>query len=179
MSCSRFYDDIGWCWAVQHAPGERYRGYCADRYPCWKPELCTYRCQMAHVLSNSSKISCLEATWTVNFFCYTCSDCPMINNDHVSLIEDCAKKECGEALIDGKLTRGCRSASMDTACSASDAVCRFCGDEYCNYEPYGINCITCTYENNLCTYAPVDTYNTKCDIPIVQNLTYGCYSQMR
>lgn len=156
-----------------------YTALCEDRFPCWKTDMCIYKCVGAHLQSDGTKISCLEAKWEKKFYCYSCSDCPVLVNDKLSLLAACSNKECAEVVIDGVLHRGCSTEKWAELCAAESAICRFCDSQYCNTDPYGIHCITCSFDNNLCNYDPLETFNDLCNIPIEVNMTYGCYSKLR
>lgn len=184
-SCVTFYDRINYCMALPTDQEGVWEGACEDRYPCWKPALCHYyKCQLSHVLPNASIISCLDTPWQPQFYCYACSDCPVMGHDYVSRVVQCPRKGCAEWLDEnGMLNRGCRDSSeWPGGCekgATMSSVCRSCLDDYCNHAQYGLDCIQCSYDNPLCTYAPMNTWHSKCDLPITNSSRFGCFSRKR
>lgn len=185
-SCVLFYNRLNYCMAIPTDQEGVFVGACEDRYPCWKPELCLhYKCQLGKTLANGTVISCLDDTWTDHYYCYSCEDCPVTSHNYISNVVECPAAGCAEWLGEkGTLSRGCANADeFVKLCTGEGAVkgnvCRSCTGNYCNYEQYGFECIQCTYDNQLCTYDPMNTWHRRCDLPITNVSRFGCFSRKR
>lgn len=153
----------------------KYEGYCADRYPCWKHEMCPVRCKLQYQVA-SQGISCLDSDHVVTpKFCYNCTDCPSIMHNHFAPVDDCQDVDCMEVLVGSVIERGCLN---ETKCKNSE-ICRTCKDNFCNHQQYGIECIVCSFDNPKCTYDPLDTWTMRHPYPYEANMSVSCYSILR
>lgn len=183
-TCILFDDPNSFCLAVPTETKDVWDGVCESRYPCWKPELCGYyKCQGTKTDSSGFPKRCLDIKpWTEHHYCYVCVDCPVTSHDYNSFAEECKVAGCVVWLTnEGNISRACGdSPEYAKDCpEGKGEICIACPKDYCNYDQFTLNCIQCSYDNQLCTYDPMNIWDTKCDLPIRANNSFGCYSRQR
>lgn len=184
-SCVTEYDHISICIGLPTDQFNVFQGVCRDRYPCWSRDLCyKKKCTGNKVLPNGTISSCLKDrsldTGDLGK-CYQCTDCPSIPDDYESHAVDCPEGAGGCSYwmsweANATFNRACGSPPSGIGPMRTS---QSCGDTFCNNRQFSIECINCSFKNPLCTYDPMNTWYSRCSLPMFNESYFGCYSRKR